>query len=159
MVRAGKSDIEIVDELPGPWFKYNRSLDKLRCIFAEKETRDINVELYWGISGSGKTRKATEDNPDYFMLNGPWFDGYTGQNCLIIDDFRSWLPMHLMKRLLDRYILYVDVKGSRVPARWTKCVITSNHNVEDWWPNSTHTDEDKNAIRRRIHKTTHFNII
>lgn len=156
MVTSGKSDLEIVEELPGPWFKYHRGVDKLRCLSTARVARDINVELYWGDPGTGKTRKAFEENDNAFILDSNWFDGYAGEECLIIDDFRSWIPLHRMKRILDRYPLFVDVKGSRVPARWKKCIITSNHNVDDWWPNANYSSVDKEAIKRRIHKTVHF---
>ena len=156
MVLEGKSDLEIVEQLPGPWFKYHRGVDKLRCLSTSKASRDIAIELYWGDPGTGKTHKAFEENPDAFILDSNWFDGYKGEECIIIDDFRSWIPLHRMKRMLDKYPLFVDVKGSRVPARWKKCVITSNHPVEDWWPNGNYTAIDKLAIKRRIHKIVHF---
>lgn len=84
-----------------------------------------------------------------------WFDGYAGEEVMIIDEFYGWIHYDFLLRLLDRYPLKLQVKGGFVECRASKFVITSNREWKDWYPNV----EDKSALERRIRefgKVTHF---
>lgn len=75
------------------------------------------VYWYWGATGTGKTRAAYEASVNPWMsgVDLKWFDGYNGEEDVIIDDFRKdFCTFHFLLRLLDRYPLRVNIKGGTV---------------------------------------------
>lgn len=87
------------------------------------------VLWFYGATGTGKTRTAIEiaeeSGLSYWISSDPelkWFDGYNGQEYAIIDDFRrQGIKFSWILRLLDRYPVLVQVKGSYV--NWIPMVI------------------------------------
>jgi len=55
--------------------------------------RIMNVKVYWGPTGTGKTRKAMDHESVYKldMANSLWFNGYNRQKRLVVDDFYGWI--------------------------------------------------------------------
>jgi len=152
---------DVIEEHPVQFIKYSRGIEKVANYYLEKATREfrnITVDVYWGDTGTGKTRKAVEENPDNYILRNLskdlWFDGYTGQSVLIIDEFKNWITLTYLLALLDGYQCQLPVKGSMTYAQWTKVIITSNLPVDGWYPNIA--DEHKEALERRITNKTHF---
>ena len=68
---------------------------------------EIMVEVYWGVSGGGKSHKAMTENPDAYVLDRCdgtlFFDGYDGQKVLIIEEFDGWINFEVLKRILDKW--------------------------------------------------------
>jgi hypothetical protein len=63
-----------------------------------------------------------------------WWDGYQGQDCVLIDDFDSQIGYTHFKRWFDKYKCQVESKGGAVPLCATKFAITSNVDPKLWWP-------------------------
>lgn len=162
-LREGATDLQMFDELPHVAFKYQRGIMAARTVLSvpRKAATPPSIDIYWGDSGTGKTKKAIEESPDAFILTKPngnncvWFDGYTGQSTIIFDEFYGWVPYDLLLRICDRYPLKLQIKGGFVECSATKFIFTSNKKWEDWYPNI----DDKSALERRIRefgKVTHF---
>lgn len=159
-IRKGESKLEIADNLPATDAKYHKALDRYRTLFQEESSRTfrhLHVSVLWGDAGTGKTRKAVEASSDYYILNQPggqqlWWDGYEGQDTLIIDDFSGWIKYRLLLKILDGYQLRLSIKGGFTYARWTKVILTSNKSPTEWYQHKGMTPE----LKRRIHSTTHF---
>lgn len=143
--------------------KFHRGLQYVSSLMAKPRDPEVppEVYIYWGESGTGKTRKAIAENPDCYILTKPngnntvWFDGYEGQSCVVLDEFYGWIQYDLLLRVLDRYPLKVQTKGGFVEFRATKFVITSNKPWMEWYPNI----DDKQALERRVREyghVTHF---
>lgn len=153
---------ELMYDHPELYLQYRNGWNDLENV-ARGKARDFKtkVEVYYGASGTGKTRKAVDENKDCYMLrrsNGSnvWFDGYEYNDTVIIDDFYNWIPFDMMLRLLDRYAMQVDVKGGSMQFNSKKIIITSNKSPLEWYPNLS--TEHKIALLRRIdcvHKYTH----
>lgn len=88
------------------------------------------VEWIIGRSGSGKTRRAIRiAGEDYWISsdNLQWWDGYYGQKSVILDDFRGDMcKFNYLLRLLDRYPVRVQTKGSSQWLNADKIIITSD---------------------------------
>lgn len=100
--------------------------------------RKVQVLVLFGGSGFGKSTNARICLPDNVQVSFSrgcpiWFDGYEGQDVIIIDEF-EWgaLPVDMFKRLLSGDLPRLPVKGSSVVARYTKIVITTNADPTLW---------------------------
>ena len=96
--------------------------------------------VYFGESGAGKSKRALEEGgPKAFWLprpegDRPWWDGYDGQEVIVIDDFYGWLKRDFLYRLIDRYPLNLEVKGGSVPMQAKHVIFTSNKHPKEWYP-------------------------
>ncbi len=116
--------------------QYGSRLLTYRNLMIPVRNWEVVVHTYWSkSSGIGKSRRAFhEAGPgSYVLLPGTksqpgklWVDGYTGQKNIIIDDFDGWIDYRTLLRMLDRYALQLEVKGSSVTFAPTHIWITSN---------------------------------
>lgn len=137
--KNGKSELEIAEEVPGLWCKHHRALQRYQFLRHKnaKGFRNVTVNVYVGPAGSGKTRKAYEENPGLYKLeqgeDRVWFDGYEGETCILLDDFYGWIKYGFLLNLLDGYPVRLPVKGGHTWAMWTKVIITSNKPPDSWY--------------------------
>ena len=143
---------------------------KLRSIFqlarpVEKYSKKL-VLWFKGETGEGKTRKAFEIaekfNLSFWMTNDSlkWYDGYTGQELVIIDDFRKNMlgDWNYLLRLLDGYGLAVQVKGGFTTWKPKIIIITSPatpHEAFSWVNKEGEEqgwDKEDQLIRRLTHE-------
>jgi len=167
-IRDGSTIETISDEFPAESIQYRRGiLDSIRAVRRSQHKRVIRsgleVFVYWGDSGAGKTRSVyeTEGIENVYTLtechNGTvWFDDYDYEPVLLIDDFRGWIKFTMLLKILDIYPLRIPIKGSFENAAWKKVYITSNHPIEDWY--RSESGHCLSALRRRIHRVVHFSI-
>lgn len=117
--------------------------------------RDWLCEVTWihGPSGSGKTSKAAEMLPNAWWSgkDHKWFEGYDGQDEVIIDDLRaeSW-PFVFLLRMLDSKPFRVECKGGSRQWRPKKIAITTLYE-----PRATYraAEEPMEQLLRRITHT------
>lgn len=143
----------IAEENFSKWVVYRRSFEAYAALKIPQRTWKSFVHVLWGKTGTGKTRFA-HDQARAWGFWGPgdfkWFDGYKGQEIVIIDDFRGEYPLPLLLKLLDRYPMQVPVKGSFVSWCPKKVFITSNVDPLRWYPLSDSMSVD--ALMRRLDK-------
>lgn len=139
------------------------------------------VKWFYGPPGTGKTRRAHEEAATlaatgaatlaatggatlavtgrvalYVHSNtGKWWDGYDGENIVIIDDFRAsdWALNYLLK-VLDRYECRVETKGGSRQLLATHIYITSPYHPEAAYCNS----ENVKQLTRRISEIVEFKL-
>lgn len=130
---------QISDEYFAAFCGNSRAFREYIGLHRPQRTWLTTVRVFWGPSGTGKSSRAlAEAGPDAFWLRKPqggnvWWDGYDGQENVVIDEFYGWIPRDLMQRLCDRYPLSVDTKGGSVPFLAKRVWITSNQDPESWW--------------------------
>lgn len=173
-VKAGKTLVEVMDNNPVAYIKFSRGIKDARFLIQQKaafKRRDVVVTVIWGQTGTGKTRSVLDEHGDenVFILNKQssgsqiWWDGYDGQNVLLIDEFYGWIPYDSLLRLLDIYNTSLPVKGSFTHAGWTRVYITSNKHPRDWYKNVAEKEgrigEIPAALERRMHKIAELKTI
>lgn len=137
--------------------RYRRSIHSYRNLHGKRRNWLCSVIVYWGRTGSGKTRSVTENSNELWVYPGNgWFDGYDGQEQVLFDDFSgSEFKISYLLKLLDRYPMQVPIKGDF--AHWVpqEIYITSNLDPDMWFPNAH--SEHVAALRRRFTNVVHFN--
>ena len=161
-VLEGESEESIIENYPRQYCTYTKAYDKLKAIrlkTASNQFRHLEVEVIVGPTGCGKTRHVfdTHGYDKVYKLeqdgsSNVWWDGYEGQDVLLIDDFYGWIKPGFLLNVLDGYPLRLPIKGSHVYANYTKVYITSNVSVTDWYTNIPNNVKD--ALLRRINKVT-----
>lgn len=162
-ILEGKSITNIALEYPKEFIKYHKGIEKLHGhVLKErtKEFRQVKTRVYWGDTGTGKTRQTFRKCQDnYYKLdcaNHLWFDGYQGEENLIIDDFYGWIRFGQLLNLLDGHPLRLEIKGSFTYANWNSVFITSNTHPSEWY--KALDQKQLAALSRRLNKIKEFKL-
>lgn len=156
-LKEGYKLLDIIKENTETYIKYSRGIEKAKFWLDKEKSQDIRevkTYVYYGKAGIGKSHKVYDTFKGFFKLDKDsgkeiWFDGYDGEDILWIDDFEdTWIEFTQLKQFLDKYPLRLKIKGSFTYAKWTKVIITSNENPEDWYINIK--DVHRQAISRRL---------
>lgn len=155
-IKRGISKSSLIESHSIAYARAHRMLTEYALLNAPARNWETVVQVYWGQTGTGKTRKAFEEAKEpYVHPGGGWFDGYDGQEAVIFDDFGgSEFKITYLLKLLDRYPMRVPVKGGFVQWVPKRIWITSNYPPEQWYPNAK--DEHVNALKRRITQCVRF---
>lgn len=145
---------EVVEEHPEIYVKYHKGLEKLDYMRKKfnnpKEFVKPEVYVFYGPPGSGKSKKVHELCTNLYNVPEPingslWFDGYVGEENILLDDFYGWIKYHTLLQILDGYAMQIPVKGGFVHKSWKKVFITSNKHPSEWY-----NREEWEALERRI---------
>lgn len=155
-IKGGGTKRQLIDEHFGAYSRAHRALNEALQIYSQPRTWAPTVRVYYGQTGTGKSRKAfSQAISPYVHSGGSWFDGYEGEADVIFDDFGgSEFKLTYLLKLLDRYPMRVPIKGGFVNWIPKNIWITANYAPRDWFPNAK--DEHKKALLRRISETVHF---
>lgn len=142
------------------YIKYHGGIDKLENEIFENNIRSDPPTVIWlyGETGVGKTKFVFENHEpkDIYskdMSNGKWWDGYKQQKVVLFDDMRKdTFKFHELLRILDRYPLRVEKKGSSIQFNSPNIYITSCFSPDELYE----TREDLNQLKRRISKVIHL---
>lgn len=135
-------EVNIID-----YDKYKRNIENAflyrQKILSEKSDRIMEVIFMYGKSGTGKSTYAkmiAEDkNYSYFISSGSNdpFDGYAGQDCVILDDLRgSSFKFDDLLKITDNHTS--STVKSRYKNKWLECkliIITSIMPIEEFYTN------------------------
>lgn len=137
LIKEGKSDKEIYEDHPHFYIRYHQVLPKVRMMYAAPRENKTHVTLIYGSPGCGKTHYANNLVPNAYWKqpHTKWWDGYSGNQDIVIDDFKGWLAYTHMLRIMDKYPLMVEVKGSNLNFNPPKLVITCSTLPWTWYSN------------------------
>lgn len=146
---------EIRDENPNLYHQFGRTLDKLEDDYALSTCRNWKTETIWyyGKTGSGKSHRAYEGKSpgsyyDWVEDNG-WWDGYRGQELVIMDEFRGQLPFWQLLRLTDKHPYEVKRRARQpTPFLAKKIIITSCMPPWEMYNNLKGSDSIEQLLRR-----------
>lgn len=133
----GSSDIEIFESFQSSYARYGQFVNEMALKYKTVQfatTYRDNMEVYYiyGKTRTGKTRYASDKygyanvykNQGY--QDGKWFDGYEGQDILLLDEYRSSFDFGLLLQYLDGQPLTIQCRFRNKTACYTKVYITSN---------------------------------
>lgn len=156
--------MDLFNAFPTQFLRYSKGIDAIRRSQCGSIRARPELVVCVGRPGVGKTTrivsevKSADSNevPDcHFQNDTQWWDGYTGQANVVLDDFRGWIPLHLFLKLIDVVPVKLPVKGSFTTWFTTKRVyISSNFMPAQWWKDLS--DNQYGAITRRISKLIIF---
>lgn len=134
------------------------AIKKARMILAESLSPythdDVRGIWFYGQPRTGKSRAAFAQWPDaYRKAQNKWFDGYSGQESILLDDLDSDVLGHHLKLWADRYPVQGETKFGHVQLVHKVFVVTSNYSPEDLFKCPIMAA----AIRARF-QFTHFSI-
>lgn len=144
-IKAGKALSEVAKSNPDAWVRSHRGLVSLAGYVSRptEPWRQVTTTILWGPKRTNKTRTAMSslcaDGRVPFTMplsDGFWFDGYEGEDTIVIDDFYGQIKFSDMLRLVDGYYVQIPIKGGFTWAKWKKVFITSNTHPDQWWSSS-----------------------
>lgn len=154
---------EMADEYPAEFVRYHRGFKALKSQYNDTARghafRKPSLYVFWGETGTGKTRKAYSIDPELYKLahhDGQtlWFDGYDGQRTILIDEFYGGIKFGQFLELIDGYPMKVQIKGGFTKLNHERLIITSNDSPNDWYPNVT--GRRKDAMWRKLNEFGHI---
>lgn len=161
------SETTLFEMFPKEYLKYQKACQRLQTLYKLKnkirlfEKRRAGVTVFWvfGGTGAGKTRWAWEKFGDSMYIkpgNSRWFDGYDGEDVILLDDFRKSYfgkgTFEYLLRLIDRYDFYAEVKGGHVPIVASTFVITAPWHPADGSMYGGQNDKVLQLVRRIYEK-------
>lgn len=160
IVRGNTNEyLSIVDNFGPTFIRYHRGIQALFHARQSRQCRNhfrnVTVEIIWGDPGVGKTRGCYETEGygnlfRIFQYNPEWWDGYSGEKAVLLDDFYGQLKLSRLLNILDGYPLQLPTKGGSVWAAYEKVYITSNTNPETWYQECFQNQKLRGAFFRRI---------
>lgn len=153
---AMKGDIQEID--PEIQIRYYSALQRIASDNQPVLLNLVSTCGYWihGPSGCGKSTLVREQHPDHYPkpLN-KWWDGYTGELAVIIDDIdpthSSWLG-YFIKIWADRFPFIAEIKGKSRKIRPQAIIVTSQYTIDEVFSEQ----QTRDAVNRRF-KRWEFN--
>lgn len=138
MATSGATMTEIATENPVAVMQFGQGIQRLISLYEKPRDRNIPkiVKVYYGSTGTGKTRLAFDQIPDAYVWEpsmNHWFDGYSGHKTVIFDEFRGQLPLGMVLRLFDRYPMRVQYKGGSTQFVADTIIVTSPMHWTLWY--------------------------
>lgn len=158
--KEGGNMLGALEIAPGTACRNMTNLYKLEHMFSPPRDWIMDVRIYYGKPGSGKTRAVYDEfgfDAVFKKQKNKWWDGYTGQDVILIDDFDpdsyyTGLTFDYWLELLDRYPMSLEVKGGTCMMRSHIVIITSNFDPKDWFAEQ----KNRSAFFRRVTTMQNF---
>jgi hypothetical protein len=168
---SGVSLAQISQEHFGSYLRYSRGFKEYLLLNAPVRDWEMDVCVYWGPSGAGKSRSLFAEHKGAFWKTKnsgqmQFWDGYNGEDTVIIDEFYGWLPYDFLLRLCDRYPMSLEIKHGTLPVAIRKVYFSSNKHPKDWynyermgvpsWGTYQADGTPYNPLERRIKRIVQF---
>lgn len=134
------------DKNPTMVIRYHRGMQALASHYSTTQRVSEGfvkpkIIVYWGPTGSGKTRKAYKKDKLLYACSSHtdtlWFDGYVGQKTILFDDFKGGIKYRRLLQLTGGYPFSAPIKGGFVMLTHKTIIFTSNFHPDNWYLQDT----------------------
>jgi len=153
-IKQGEEMRSIVEQHSASFIRYSRGIERVDQLLRPRRKVDWEMEVVvlWGDPGAGKTELAKRTWPEAYRFmqqrgSTPWWNGYNGEETILIDEFANNFSYHYGLSLLGEAGMRVEVKGGDCTLYAKTIVITSMDPPTEWWPNVT---KHRKALYRRL---------
>ena len=157
MLDDGKTLLEVSQYKPATYIRNYRGLAHYQSLrIADYEHDTVRGLWYHGPPGTGKSHAARQLDPSsmYIKAQNKWFDGYSGERVILLDDLDTNILGHYLKIWSDKYSCQGEIKGGTVKLRHHIFVVTSNYSIKELFKDD---EQMYDAIKRRF-TTKHFKV-
>lgn len=138
------------------YIRMYRTLKEIRKDHMVKPVANDQLDNRWvcGPSGCGKSRALAVEFPDaYYKMSNKWWDGYQGEETVIIEDLdeNHKCLVHHLKIWGDHGAFLAETKGGAIYIRPKRIIVTSNCRLSEM-AEGVHLD----ALSRRYVVTDHY---
>lgn len=128
---------DVASECPTVFVKFNRGLYALQSILTDScEAPTCRGIWIFGKPGTGKSHSVrTFELELYIKPQNKWFDGYAGEEAMLLDDFdtNGKCLGHYIKIWADKWRCSGEIKGATVSLQHQRFYITSNYHPSEIW--------------------------
>ena len=161
IANANGSIMDVVDQVPGAYIRYSAGIQKYFMMKTAKRNWPMKVYWLWGATGVGKSREAWRIGGEEMYakdVQTEWWDGYTGQKAVILDDYRpsARLTFAYLLRLFDRYGMSVQMKGGTAQFVSRVIFVTCPHDIKTTFSGCQWLGEEDLAQMHRRVEEVHF---
>lgn len=156
MIDSGADDSDLWSEHFGSMLRYHKGMNTYRDLVNRKTKRTwmTHGEWLWGATGTGKSHKAFTENPNAYVLDSEdngWWDGYEGEDVVIINEFRGEIRYKELLDLVDKWPKKVR-RRNREPTQFLakKVVITSSRHPRDIYKRQAEEGDAFEQLERRF---------
>lgn len=164
LIKDGLSNFELL-ERNADYMLNLEKIERARQAVREQQYREtfraLEVIYIWGKTGTGKTRSVMEkySYSDVYRVTDyvhP-FDGYAGEDVLLLDEYSSNFKIRDLLIYLDGYPLNLPARYANRVACYTKVYITTNICLSRQYPSiQSESPATFAALLRRINKVIHY---
>ncbi len=134
----GASMKDIALDYPTQFISNSGGIKALKEAIVDPRKWAMQIVVYWGDTGTGKTFSAWQKWPEAYSVSWPvgntwWWQDYDGEDTVICDEFASQVKLQTMLRFLDRTPFRVFYKGGSTQFRSKRIVIVSNFDPLVWY--------------------------
>ncbi len=154
-VKEGADLVTVAELDPATFVRNYRGIQFYQALQC-KDYEHHSVRGIWlhGPSGKGKSHHARKFSLNFNgMYNKPqskWFDGYAGEDVILLDDMDCDMLCHYLKIWTDKYACTGEIKGGTVKLRHKWFIVTSNQTIEELFKDKA--DSMREAIARRFYE-------
>lgn len=152
---------DIMSRFPRQFMRNHAAISKLCAMYDRpRPYAPCTVEIWWGITGSGKSHKAFHDYPEAYRktIPGKWWEGYKGETTVVFEEFNpsedKELRLPELLKILDKYPYQVEIKGAALQLRANHFIFTTNIDPRTWYQGHPQMP----AFCRRVSRVLRFTL-
>lgn len=144
---------QVAESNPEFIIKHGRGLSDIAGYRKPAKRDAVAVICIVGPTGIGKTHWIFEDFGEVLYQpvygnGGVWFNKYAGERVLLLDEFRSQMPLQQLLRVLDKFKYTLDAKFGESAAAWTLVFVVSNSAPDRWYEQSKRGPDGQTVVYR-----------
>ncbi len=148
----GTSEAEVADQFFSLYMRYHSGIGRYRMLCSVARKARTPLHVFIGPTGTGKSYAAARISGDpgdqHFFDTWPWFDGFSGTQGMILDEFCGGVPFNRLLCLLDENPVRVQSKNGYIQFNPSFIAICTNKLPRQWYKNLSEPHFD--ALVRRL---------